>query len=210
MILVARGPSEDEFKEAAEQKVKLDVRPVALDGFVFLLNVKNPVNTLTMDQIRDIYTGKVKNWKDVGGNDALIEAYTRNPNSGSQELMERLVMHGRKMIDAPHRMLPTMAAPIDSVSRNPNAIGYSVYYYEHVMNPHPENKLIAVQGVKPSSKTIAGHKYPLTTEVYVVTRKDEKADSPQARLRNWLLSDEGQQLVAESRYVPVKPKKKDE
>jgi len=206
MILVARKPSDDEIKEAAERNVELDIRPVALDGFVFLVNAKNPVDSLTMEQIRGIYTGKVTNWKELGGSDAPIEAYTRNRNSGSQELMEKLVMKGLKMIDAPDRMLMGMAGPIDMVSQSPNAIGYSVYYYEHVMHKRPENKLLGINGVKPSSETISARDYPLVTDVFVVARKHTDPNSPEALLRDWLLSEDGQKLVAQSGYVPFTPR----
>ena len=70
LILVARSPSEDELIQAAKLGVQLDVRPVALDAFVFLLNGKNPVTDLTIEQIRDIYSGQIVNWREVGGPDA--------------------------------------------------------------------------------------------------------------------------------------------
>ena len=100
-----------------------------------------------------------------------------------------------------------MAGPIDRVSQTANAIAYSVYYYEHFMSPHPNNKLIGVGGVMPTSETIANGTYPFTTEVYMVTRKDLKADSPAAKLRDWILSDAGQRVVADSGYVPIRPLK---
>ncbi len=97
-IIVARMPSDDEIRQAGIRGVKLDIRPVALDAFVFLAHVDNPVKSLTLDQIRDIYTGKTTEWDELGGM-GRINAYQRNPNSGSQELMDDLVMrwktHGR-------------------------------------------------------------------------------------------------------------------
>jgi phosphate transport system substrate-binding protein len=209
MILVARKPSEDELQAAQGKRVKSDARPVALGAFAFLVNVDNPVEGLTLEQIRAIYTGKVKNWNEVGGRDVPIEAFTRNPNSGSQELMEELGMQGIEMIDTPDRMLMGMAGPIDLVASRRNAIAYSVYYYEHVMSPHPGNKLIAIDGIMPTAETIiASRKCPLATEVYVVTRKGAATDSPEVKLRDWLLSEEGQKLVVDSGYVPIRGRKK--
>jgi phosphate transport system substrate-binding protein len=203
LILVAREPSEDELKLARQKRVELDARPVALDAFVFLVNAANPVKSLTLDQLRDIYTGKVTRWDDVGGKRDTIRAFTRNRNSGSQELMEKLVMKGRKMIDAPDMMLDSMMGPIERVSQTPNGIGYSVYYYEHVMSPSPRNRLLAVGGVVPTSASIRARRYPLATEVFVATRRDAAPGSAPVRLRDWLLSPAGQQVVADSGYVPL-------
>ncbi|MHB9134023.1 MAG: PstS family phosphate ABC transporter substrate-binding protein [Armatimonadota bacterium] len=208
VILVARKPSADELKLAKEKKIELDIRPVALDAFVFMANTDNPVHSLTLSHIRDIYTGKITNWQAVAGRDESIEAFTRNRNSGSEELMNELVMQGRKIIEGDDVIsLSTMIGPIERISSTPNAIAYSVYYYEHIMNPRPMNRLLGVNGILPTSPTIANRTYPLVAEVYVVTRKGLKLDSPAVKLRDWLLSDEGQKLVAASGYVPIHPVK---
>jgi len=204
LIVVARVPSDDELKMAKEKGVEFDLTPIALDAFIFLVNTENKLQGLTLEQIRDIYTGKAKNWKDVGGIDQSILAFTRDRNSGSQELMEKLVMQDRKMIEGRDRMMSSMMGPIEGVSRQPNSIAYSVYYYEHVMSPQQKNKLLAINGVAPTAQTIGSRQYPLTAEVYVVTRRGIAAISPAAKLRDWLLSDDGQKLLKASGYVPIK------
>lgn len=202
-ILVAREPSDDEMDAAASNDIELDVRPVALDAFVFLVNVENPIDTLTIQQIMEIYSGSITAWSEFISFEGLIQAYQRNPNSGSQELMEKLVMKGVPMIDAPYMIMPTMIGPINAVSGDPLGIGYSVYYYATFMLPDENVKLIAIKGVIPSAENIADRSYPLTTEVYVVVRQDAPADSTAVMLRNWLLTSEGQRIVQESGYVPV-------
>lgn len=203
LILVARKPSHDERQLAKTRGVKLDVRPVALDAFVFLVNKANPVKSLTLDQIRAIYSGRTTNWLSFGGRNETIVAYMRNPNSGSEELMRELVMGNAKMIENQEQILQTMAGPINAIADAPNAIAYSVYYYEHIINHRQENRLLAINGIQPTEKTIASRKYPLTAEVYVVTRKKLDPKSPAAKVRDWLLSAEGQRMVAKSGYVPV-------
>lgn len=213
-IIVAREPSTGELSAARAAGIELEAIPVALDAFVFLVNTENPVASLTIDQLRGIYTDtgrsdlpvstRIKNWQEVGGADRQIHAYTRNRNSGREELMEKLVMQGRKIITGGDRMLMSMVGTIEGVSRNPNSIAYSVYYYEHVMSPQAKNKLLAINGVQPTPDNIANRTYPLTAEFYVVTRKGIDRSTPAARLRDWLLTDEGQQLIAASGYVPVK------
>jgi phosphate transport system substrate-binding protein len=202
-ILVARTPSDDELQAAREKDVTLDVRPVALDAFVFLVNAENPVNDLALETVRDIYAGKITHWTEGDLKGKPISTYQRNPNSGSQELMEKLVMKGVPMVDSPDMILETMMGPINAVGDDLLGIGYSVYYYAVFILPSPQVKLIAIDGVAPTSTNIADRTYPLTTEVYAVVREGMPADSTAVLLRNWLLTDEGQATVAESGYVPL-------
>jgi phosphate transport system substrate-binding protein len=204
LILVARLPSPDELDEAADRGVTLVPRAVALDAFVFIVNVENPVDNLTVSEIQRIYTGEISNWREVGGNDTAINPYQRNDNSGSQELMKALVMKDLKMINAPDMMLPTMMAPINAISEDQDGIGYSVFFYEQSMAPNELLKLIGVDGVVPSFDTIQARTYTFTTEVYAVIRKHTASNSLAYRLRDWLLTPEGQDVVAESGYVPLR------
>lgn len=204
LILVARRPSEDESKLAATSSVQLDVRPVALDAFVFLLNGKNPVSSLTVEQIRDIYSGRITSWKAVGGPDAPIRPYQRTRNSGSQELMRTLVMKDRAMIPAPDLLTGAlMSSPFLAIDKDVHGIGYSVYYYHEFMAPRGDVKACAIDGVLPTSETIRARRYPFVTEVLAVIRRDMPAGAPARRLRDWLLEPAGQRVVEESGYVPI-------
>jgi phosphate transport system substrate-binding protein len=204
LILVARLPSLDELDMAESMWVELDPVAIALDAFVIILNKDNPVDDLTTREIQGIYTGAITNWSKLGGGDAEINPYQRNDNSGSQELMKSLVMRGLTMIGAPDMMLPTMLAPINAISDDVDGIGYSVFYYEQAMAPNERLKLCGVDGVVPDSKSIQSKTYPFTTEVYAVVRQDEPRDSIAYRLRAWLLSTAGQEVVASSGYVPLR------
>jgi phosphate transport system substrate-binding protein len=204
LILVARAPSGDESKRAVAQGVRLDARPVALDAFIFLLNGKNPVASLTIDQLRDIYSGRIVNWRDLGGPDARIRPYQRPRNSGSQELMKRFVMRGRPMIEGPDLLLETlMSSPYLALEKDVHGIGYSVYYYHEFMAPPNDVKACAVAGVLPTSETIRSRGYPFLSEVYVVVRADLPPEHPARRLRDWLLGPQGQEAVEESGYVAM-------
>ena len=209
LILVARAPSDDELSAAADAGITLEIVPVALDAFVFLLNTENPVDNLTLDTIRAIYTGEITVWNDVEGYTSLssmftpIVPYQRDRNSGSQELMEKLVMLGAPMIDAPDMMIETMMGLISAVEWEPAGIGYSVYFYANFIQAAETIKLVAIEGVPPSTATITDRSYPLTTEVYAVTRTGMPLDSTAIQLRDWLLTGEGQAVVAASAYVPV-------
>lgn len=217
VILVARAPSADELQAAKENGVSLDARPAALDAFVFMVNVKNPVESLPLDTLHDIYTGQISTWAELDITIDLesqgaesIQAYQRERNSGSQELMEKLVMQGTPMLDAPNMIVETMLGPFNAIGGNPwtgegdvLGLGYSVYYYANFMFPHEYVKLIGVDGVPPTSENIASGAYPLATEVHIAVREDTPQDSTAIMFRNWLLSDDGQRVIEESGYVPL-------
>jgi phosphate transport system substrate-binding protein len=204
LILVARLPSKDELQAARERGVALDADAVALDAFVFLVHVDNGVDALELETIRAIYAGRISRWADgMAPAGQEIHPYQRNRNSGSQELMETLVMRGVPMVDAPNMLLETMSGPINAIGDDPLGIGYSVYYYATFINPGESVKLIGVDGVTPTSGTIADHSYPLTTQVYAVIREGARRKSNAVLLRDWLLTSEGQAAVERSGYVPV-------
>ncbi len=204
LILAARLPSGDELRLATELGVELDARPVALDAFVFLLNGENPVESLTIAQIRNIYSGRIVNWRQVGGPDATIQPYQRTRNSGSQELMQKLVMKESTMIKAPDLLIGAiMSSPFLAIDKDTHGIGYSVYYYQEFMAPPSAIKACAVEGVLPTSETIGSRRYPLVTEVFAVVRRDSPADHAACRVRDWMLKPAGQRVVGESGYVPV-------
>ncbi len=204
-ILVARKPSPDELEEAKRAGIELQVVPVARDAFVFITHAENPVRGLTLEQIRAIYTGTTTSWAEVGGPDRPIHPYQRDRNSGSQELMQELVMHGEAMIDAPDMILEGMMGPIHAILDDVDGIGYSVYYYATRIFPQPDLQIVAVEGIQPGLVTLASGEYPLTTEVYAVLRSDVRASHPARQLLTWLQSAEGQAIIAESGYVPLDP-----
>lgn len=213
-LIVVTEPSEDELKYAEENDVELEVIPVVKEGFVFYVNVENPVKSLTLKQIQDIYSGKITNWSEVGGNDEEIRAFQRPENSGSQTGMISLVMKDIELMEPlKEDLIETMSAIINLVSdydNGVNSIGYSYYYYATTMfetidiNVSDRIRLLAIDGVEPNNKTIKSEKYPLETAYYIVIRKDEKKDSNTRKLVDAMLSDRGQVIAEEAGYVGVK------
>ena len=199
LLLVAR-PAQEAFDYAEDMGVELEMRPIGVDALVFLTSDQNPVDSLTQAQAAGIYTGAIANWKEVGGADAEIVAYQRNETSGSQVMMENVVMDGQLMTDAPKEYRPSeMGALVDEVASYRNsadAIGYSVYYYVTEMYLREGVKLLAIDGVAPSNETIASGEYPYTQYNYAVIRKDEREDSPARQLFDFLTTPEGKALMA--------------
>jgi ABC-type phosphate transport system substrate-binding protein len=206
LILVARRPSDSELAEAAAAGVELDVRPVALDAFVFVANINAPASDLPLETIRGIYSGEITHWDQAvsGAPAEPITTYKRNENSGSQELMESLVMKETPMVETSDLLiLMSMMEPINMLSLDELGIGYSVYFYAEHIFPAPEVRLLAVDGIAPTAQSISDGTYPLATEVYVAILSDEPPESRATQLRDWLLTDDGQKAVAKSGYVPL-------
>jgi phosphate transport system substrate-binding protein len=117
--------------------------------------------------------------------------------------MEKLVMRGAPMVESPDMILLSMMGPINAISEDPFGIGYSVYFYAGFIYPHERIKMIAIDGVLPTSTNIADRSYPLTTEVYAVLRSDAPQGSMARLLLAWLLTEEGKDAIAASGYVPI-------
>lgn len=213
-LLVVTEPSEEELKLAEEKDVELEVIPVVKEGFVFYVNSQNPVKSLTLEQVQDIYTGKITNWKEVGGKDSKIKAYQRPENSGSQTGMYSLVMKNKEIMEAPKEdLIETMFEIVNLVSNYDNgeaSIGYSYYYYATTMFQTIDSevagniKLLGIDGVKPNNQTIQDGSYPYNTAYYIVINKADDENSAARKLANEMLSKRGQKVAQEAGYVPVK------
>ena len=205
-LILVTYPSEEEMKLAKSKNVELAIDKVVNEGFVFFINKNNPVDSLTVEQIQKIYSGEIKNWKEVGGKDEKIIAYQRPENSGSQTGMEELVMKNVKLAEAPTENIASgMSDIIDVVSNYNNssaAIGYSYYYYANTMYASDSIKLLKVKDVEPNNETIKNGTYAFQTAYYAVTRNDktEIADT----LKVQMLSNRGQKVAEEAGYVPIK------
>ena len=202
MIIVARSASDDEIELAEDVGVELVITPIALDAFVFIVNINNPVNSLTTKQIQDIYTGNITHWSEVGGTNTEIHPYTREPNSGSQELMLSLVMKDLQMLNFPEMILYGMMGPINRISNDRDGLGYTVYFYEQFMAPNDSLKLLAVNEIFPESATLMKKRYVYTTDVYAVIRENLDKSSNAYKLYQWLRTYNGQRVTEESGYIP--------
>ncbi len=206
-LIVVTSPSEEELAYAASKGVELEVIPVVNEAFVFLANKQNHVNGLTLKQVQDIYSGKITNWNEVGGENSAIIPYQRPTNSGSQTGMLDLVMRDIPMI-APttETFEETMAGLIEAIADYDNskdALGYSYYYYATTMYSKNSVKLLAIDGVEPNFDTIKNNVYPIQTAYYIVINKATPEDSNTRKLVNAMLSQRGQLVAKDAGYVPV-------
>ena len=203
-MLLAYEASDTTKRELAGYN-EFQIIAIGRDALVFLVNEDNPVQSLTSAQLRDIYAGKITNWKELGGDDQEIMAFQRQELSGSQTLMKKLLMKGVEMAAPRDGMVSLemrgLVDAIGSFDASANAIGYSVYYYAHNMYDLPGVRLLAVDGVIPSNETIQSGAYPYINEFFCVL---PRFPAPNAKLiADWLVSAEGQAFIRENGYVPV-------
>ena len=201
MLVVYEAPDyvKEELQEA---NVQLEQKPIGVDALVFIVNEDNPVQALTRQQLRDIYAGKITNWKDVGGKDQAIVAFQRGEDSGSQTLFKKLLIQGGELMTPPSAM-GELVDSIADYNNSANAIGFSVYYYIDQMYSKPGLRLLAVDGVTPSNDTLADGSYPLCNDFYAVIHPDAAADSPERRLYDWLDTTDGIACIQKAGYVPA-------
>jgi phosphate transport system substrate-binding protein len=203
VCLMTRGPSADELHLADSLGVALDVRTVARDAFIMIVNQKNRVPGLTIQNIRDIYTGKITNWQQVGWISATLRPYQRDSASNSQELMMLLVMKELTPIKAPSMILLGMMGPIDMLSSDTLGLGYSIYFFKEFMSVSEKIIPVPIEGVAPDYNSIFTQQYPLVENVVLVLRKGIDPAGNAAKLCEFLLSEEGQAVVKECGYVPL-------
>lgn len=208
-LLIVGEPGEKALTHREETGFQWEKAAFATDAFVFVVNESNPVDSITVEEARKIYSGEITNWKELGGEDREIVPFQRNPEAGSQTLMEKLVMQGTPMMQAPADYIITgmgeLIEAVKSYDNSPGAIGYTVYYYASEMEMAKGLKLLRLEGVEPNDDTIRREEYPLINPKYVVIPADAAEDAPNRILYDWLLSEEGQRLVAREGYVSVRP-----
>lgn len=202
LIFVAE-PSAEQKKAIADKNLRLKLIPFSREAFVFVANQENPVSDLSIEQIRNIYSGKISNWREVGGRDERIIAFQRPVNSGSQTVMLSKVMQGLEM----RRPLQSeeisgmggLVRRVANYQNVANALGYSFRYYASQMDKKEGLRLLSVNGVAPTLENIRNGSYPFTVDVYMVTL-DKPSANTQA-LIDWFLSPQGQKLVEDVGYV---------
>jgi phosphate transport system substrate-binding protein len=198
----ASRPMKDKEKQQAEQNrgATLNETAVALDALAVFVHTANPVRELSIPQLADIYTGKVTNWKQVGGNDAPIVIYGRENNSGTYEYFKEHVLD--KADFAPRvQTLSGTAAVINAVGRDANGIGYGGIAYASDVRAIAVKKDAATPGVEPKEENVANGTYPISRELYFYWLANARPELE--AFVNWAISPAGQKVVADVGYYPL-------
>ena len=216
MIFASVYPASDILKMAEEKGVELELIPIAYDAMIFFTNKENSIEGLTKEQITNIYVNNsYENWSEVGGPDAYMYPYCRNNDSGSHAQMEKHFLNGNEIHpevqkETSYTMSNVLTDVMDVKTDNPlgYGLGYSIYYYfnnmDVIYSTNTYLKLLEIDGVYPNDETIANGTYPLSNNTYVVIRKDSKEDSPERKMAEFMLTEEGQQCVLEAGFGRLK------
>ena len=194
-------------KEIAEVKAKRgkDVLelPVAVDGLAVYVHESNPVSELTLAQIKAIYTGAVKNWKDVGGRDERILLYSRENNSGTYVYFKEHVLENADYYPTA-QTLPGTAAVIHAVAKDPRGIGYGGIAYGKGIKHLRVKKDANSPGVEPSMENVLSAQYPISRHLYWYLAGPPAGDL--LAFAQWVVSKEGQEVVEKVGYYPLNDK----
>ena len=188
-ILFCAAPSEEQKQYALEKGVELVYVPVGLEAFVFFVNKENPVDNLSAEEIRGIYSGKYTNWAELGGANRIINPITRLEGSGSQSAMNSF-MKGEEI------------APKSPLAITGASIGFSFRYYMDGMVGNEGVKMLSMNGIYPDAENIRNGTYPVIAQFYAIYRADNQNENIPL-LIDWILSDEGQNLIEETGYVRI-------
>jgi len=205
-IFIGAKPSKEQIAYALECGTTFEYTPIGYEAFVFFVHKDNPIESLTAEQIRGIYSGEITNWKEVGGANERIIPFQRNEGSGSQSMLVRFMGDTPLMKPKTKYVSGDMGGIIEEVAdyqSKKGSIGFSFRYYVEGIVKNPDIKLIAINGVAPTVENIKNNSYPIIAPLYAVTYAQNTNENVD-KLVEWILSDEGQYIIEATGYVGIK------
>ncbi|MCR6656252.1 MAG: phosphate ABC transporter substrate-binding protein [Opitutus sp.] len=193
----SRRAKATELSAAQAKGVSMKPIIVAYDGMAVVVNANNPIANLTKRQVEQIFTGDVNDWSAVGGNPGKISIYTRNTSSGTYSDWKDLAMKKRDYARSSQKMAGNEQI-VAEVAKNPNGIGYVGLAYIKA----PGVKVVPIDGAVPSRETVMTKKYPYARPTFYYTNGEPSGEA--AKFVEFTLSDEGQRIVTQVGFVPVR------
>jgi len=200
IAMSSRELKEEEKEKLRKKRVEAKGHIVAWDGIVPIVHPSNPVKNLTIAQLKDIYTGKVTDWKEVGGKKGSIVILSRDNTSGTHEVWAEIVLNHEPVV-ASAQLRGSSEAVLESVASDPNAIGYDGIDY---VEGNARVKSVSVDGVKASAAAVTDRSYKIARPIYMFTRGNPNALV--IEFLDFVLSPEGQALVKEAKFAPASQK----
>ncbi len=204
-IFIGAAPSEEQIAFAEKNNTTFEYTQIGSEAFVFFVHKDNPIDSLTVEQIKGIYSGEITNWSEVGGKNEKIVPFQRNEGSGSQSMLIRFMEDTPIIEPDMQTVVGGMGGIIEEVADYKNkstSIGFSFRFYVEGIIQNPDVKMIAIEGVAPTKENIKSGSYPIVAPVYAVTYKGNSNENVH-ELINWILSDEGQYIIEETGYVGI-------
>lgn len=204
-LIFSFQPSMEQREQARKRGVVLSMHPLALEALVFVTHQDTSITNLTQDQIQQIYSGRMNYWYQPGRPDARIFPYQQADKSDSQAVMKLLLMEGkalRKPLEAEGRGGKyNIFRRVAHYQNHPDALGYTFRYPMTQLKQDSHLRVMSIDGVVPDDENIRNGHYPLALKIYMVTAGNISPNTQ--RLINWLQSPQGQQLIADSGYLPL-------
>ncbi|MGN1101633.1 MAG: PstS family phosphate ABC transporter substrate-binding protein, partial [Huintestinicola sp.] len=207
-IFFGAMPSAAQKKLAEDAGKTLVMTPIGKEAFVFFVSAENPIDSLTSEQIRDIYSGKTQSWKSLGGENIPILAFQRPENSGSQTMMEHFMgdvpLKEPLKVEFEQSMVGVITAVADYQNKR-SSIGYSFRYYASGMVDEAAEsgiKFLSLDGVYPDSTTIQSGEYPMTTSLYAIYLEDNDNENVPL-LAGFMTGRQGQEIIEKTGYIPA-------
>ena len=194
---MSRFMKESEFKAAAAQGIMPVAHVVALDGLPIIVHPGNPVKGLTLKQVRDIFTGRITNWNEVGGPDMQIVKISRDTNSGTYETFHKLVMKKQKIAGKCEYMGSNGGVKL-RVSKTKAAIGYAGLGFVD-----KSVKALEINGIYPDADTVISGRYPIARPLFMFTNGYPKLGSDLYQFVTLYLTRDGQEMIEDVEFVPV-------
>lgn len=179
-----------------------ELTPIAREALVFFVHRDNPVVGLSLEQLGDIYAGKIRSWKDVGGPDTRIFAF-QTDDERTQRALTNMVMRDRATI----RPLMDPTASVADYSNRPDSLGYAFFWRANRLFPGGEIRFLSIDGIAPTPENIRSGRYPLTFPLVMATRQSPRKEVRE--LMAWICSPEGQELIDRAGFVSLKGRIRD-
>jgi phosphate transport system substrate-binding protein len=193
----SRLPSKEELEVAQFRNIELNDHPIGAYGVAVVVNSGNAATNLTKEQVRDIFTGVIQNWKDAGGQDAPIHLYSRDPISGTQLGFRELAMENKPYVSA-QNLFTNYEGIVEAVGKDPNGIGYSSLE----LSKNTGVKPVTIGGVEASFATVNKGKYPYARTLHLYTGKGKETPATLDFI-HFILSSRGQAVLAKAGFVPL-------
>lgn len=204
-LIFGGEPSKAQLEVARKAGIEYEMTPFGREAFVFFVNKNNPVDNLSSEQIRGIYSGKIKNWQELGSPvSEEIVAFQRNEGSGSQTMLEKIMAGTPIAPPLKERVSDGMGAILTQTAeyRNKNsAIGFSFRFYTLEMMRNDKLKLLSIDGIAPTKENIENGTYPFITDFYMISAKPRSENTK--KVVEFMFSPAGREIIEKTGYIPL-------
>ena len=204
-LIFSGPPSKKQVADAAKAGLTYEITPYAKEAFVFFVNSRNPVDNLTSEQIRQIYSGKITDWSQIDPRySGTIKPFQRNEGSGSQTMLQKIMGNTPIMTPLREDRLGGMGGIINDVAGYRNykeALGFTFRYFSTEMFQNGEIKLLSIDGIAPTLENIRNGSYPFIADCCIITVKPRSGNVQ--KIVDFMFSPAGRELVEKTGYIPI-------